>query len=118
MRLIHRVVDHPLLQIMQRPAFYLAHQQRPQIGLKRQLLGLGVIAALLSNRLAPPRWHCLVKRLPQRAGADEGSQWSGHLAPLGRLVHLRTFGRTEELCADRGYWLWHPPPLSQSCALL
>ena len=64
MRLIQRVAGHPSLQILQRTALALAHQQRPQVRLKGQLLRLRVIPALLGNLLTPLRRHRLVQRLP------------------------------------------------------
>lgn len=102
MRLIQRVTGHPGLQIVPRPALNLAYQQRPQIGCKRQLLGLHVIPALFGNLLTPLRRHGVVERLLQSAGAYEGFQRPRHFASLGRFVRFQACGWADELCADRG----------------
>jgi hypothetical protein len=55
MRSIQQVVGHAVLQLMQTPPYELPDYQRPQVGLKGQLLRLGIVATLLGN-LVPPLW--------------------------------------------------------------
>jgi hypothetical protein len=53
-------LGHAVLEIMQTPPDNLAPEERLQIGLKRQLLGLGVVAALLRDLPPPLGRHRLI----------------------------------------------------------
>ena len=55
MDFIERIVGQAVLYLMQTSAHELPDDQCPQVGFKRQLLCLGIVATLLRN-LPPPVW--------------------------------------------------------------
>src|SRR5262249_29295380 len=79
----------------------------PQIGFKRQFLGLAVVAALLHDLLPPPRRHRLVQRPLQVLRPHDGFERASHGTPLAAPLLLAARCRSYKLVLDCGLWSSH-----------